>query len=83
MLNASLKARGSPFIPRLVDDHATHDRLLRVLSMPVSLGGKVSTVVGGAFNHPNDRCASCHLEHTKPAGPIAEADSGPSARRWW
>ncbi|MDB5422614.1 MAG: hypothetical protein JWQ29_30 [Phenylobacterium sp.] len=73
-LNASLKARGSPFIPRLIDDHAVHDRLLRGTPMPPSLGGKASAMIGRAFNHPNDRCASCHLEHTKPAGPIAAAD---------
>jgi len=73
-LNASLKARGSPFIPRLIDDHAVHDRLARGTPLPPSLGGKATALIGRAFNHPNDRCASCHLEHTKPAGPIAEAD---------
>ena len=73
-LNASLKARGSPFIPRLIDDHAVHDRLLRGTPLPPSFGGKAMTLVGKAFNHPNDRCASCHLEHTKPAGPTASAE---------
>jgi hypothetical protein len=73
-LNASLKARGSPFVPRLVDDHAAHDRLLRGTPPPPTLGGKALILVGRAFIHPSDRWASCHLEHTRPAGPTAEAD---------
>jgi len=73
-LNASLKDRGSPFIPRLIDDHAAHDRLLRGTPLPPSFGGKASALIGRAFNHPNDRCASCHLEHTRPAGPVADTD---------
>ncbi len=73
-LNADLGRRGSPFIPRLISDHAGHDRLLKAMPPPPTLGGKVKGLFGKAFNHPNDRCASCHLEHTGPKGPVIEAD---------
>lgn len=73
-LNADLKRRGSPFIPRLIPDHAAHDRLLRAIPPAPTIRGKVKNAVGQMFNHPNDRCASCHLEHTGPPGKPVEAD---------
>jgi hypothetical protein len=73
-LNDSLRRRGSPFIPRLIFDHAEHDRLLRAMPPPPTVTGWAQNAVAVAFNHPRDRCASCHREHAGPHGPIAEAD---------
>ena len=63
---------GSPFEPRLVFDHATPDRLAKGTPLP-SGPAMVGALVQRAFNHPTDRCASCHIEHTKPT-PIADED---------
>jgi hypothetical protein len=52
-------------MPRLVDVHAAKDRLARGSPPAATLGGKAAALVGRAFNRPNDRCASCHLEHAK------------------
>lgn len=72
-INAHLRDEGSPFAARLVFDHAAHDKLRRAAPMPATITGKIDTLVGRAFNHPNDRCASCHREHAGEAGPIADA----------
>lgn len=68
------KARnlGSPFEPRLVAEHAAHDRLMKGTPLPPGLGA-VSAVFQRALGHPTDRCASCHVEHTKPT-PVKDAD---------
>jgi hypothetical protein len=60
------KARslGSPFQPRLVAEHAAHDKLMKGTPLPPGLAG-VSAVFQRALGHPTDRCASCHIEHTK------------------
>ena len=73
-LNAALAQRGSPFIPRLIADHADHKKLLEAMPPPKTITGKIGGAFATAFNHPSDRCASCHLEHTAPKGPIKEAD---------
>lgn len=64
---ARSKDGGSPFEPRLVVDHAAHDKLRKAAPLPESFGPKIGAIVQRAFNHPTDRCASCHIEHTKPA----------------
>ncbi|MFN9925846.1 MAG: hypothetical protein ACK53I_02785, partial [Phenylobacterium sp.] len=63
---------GSPFEPRLVFDHAAPDRLAKGTPLPPG-PAMVGALVQRAFNHPTDRCASCHIEHTKPT-PIAGED---------
>ncbi len=65
---------GSPFTALLAADHAPHDKLRRAMPLPDGIGPKISTVVQRAMGHPTDRCASCHLEHTKP-GTVANAHS--------
>ena len=57
---------GSPFEPLLVAEHAPHSKLRAATPLPDALGPKVGAVIQRALNHPNDRCASCHIEHTKP-----------------
>jgi len=68
------KTLGSPFEPRLAPEHAAHKDLEKATPLPDGLGPKVSTLVQRAFNHPTDRCASCHIEHTK-AGKVEGADA--------
>lgn len=63
---AHAKSLGSPFAPRLIAEHADHDKLRKSAPLPEAIGPKVGAIIQRAFNHPTDRCASCHLEHTKP-----------------
>jgi hypothetical protein len=69
------KARnlGSPFRPLLAPEHAPHAKLEKATPLPPGLGA-VSTVFQRAVGHPTDRCASCHIEHTK-AGKVEGADA--------
>lgn len=74
---ANAKRLGSPFEPRLAAAHAAHADLEKATPLPSGLGPKVSVMVQRAFNHPTDRCASCHVEHTPakggpPAAPLSD-----------
>lgn len=60
---ANARRLGADASPALIWDHAAHDRLAAARPAPRGLGEAFTTVVSRAFNHPNDRCASCHLEH--------------------
>jgi hypothetical protein len=62
----------------LVREHADHDRLLRATPLPADFGGKVQAIFRRTFSHPNDRCASCHLEHVDAAGRLI-AQGNPAA----
>ncbi len=55
---------GSPFLPLQMSDHAPHARLTRALPPRPNFGDQAGELVAAAFNHPADRCASCHREHT-------------------
>ena len=63
-IDARVSAKGSPFLPLLVSEHASHERLVRAMPPPATIGGRVASVFQMAMNHPTDRCASCHREHT-------------------
>jgi hypothetical protein len=63
-IDARVTVRGSPFLPLLISDHAPHDRLMKATPPPPTIRGKVVSVFQTAMNHPSDRCASCHREHT-------------------
>lgn len=63
---ARSQAGGSPFEPQLISEHAAHDKLRKSAPLPDQLAPKIGAIVQRAFGHPTDRCASCHLEHTKP-----------------
>ncbi len=63
-IDARVTRKGSPFLPLLISDHAPHDRLLRAMPPPPTIRGQVVSIFQTAMNHPNDRCASCHREHT-------------------
>ena len=74
---ATAREAGSPFAPRLVVEHAAHKDLQKATPLPAGLGGKISVLTQRAFNHPTDRCASCHVEHTpakggKPDAPLSD-----------
>jgi hypothetical protein len=62
--DARVSREGSPFLPLLVVDHAPHARLQRAMPPPPTIRGKVGGLFETAMNHPSDRCASCHREHT-------------------
>jgi hypothetical protein len=72
---------GSPFRPLPVAEHAPHAKLEAASTLPRGLGAKATVLVQRAFNHPTNRCASCHIEHTKPreagADPHAPATDKP------
>lgn len=65
---AAARRLGSPFEPRLVAEHAPHADLEKATPLPPGFGRKVSVMVQRALNHPTDRCASCHIEHTPAKG---------------
>lgn len=63
-IDARVEAKGSPFLPLLISDHATHARLIKAMPAPPTIRGKVAAVFETVVDHPRDRCASCHREHT-------------------
>ena len=68
---------GGPEKVALVMDHAEHDRLGRAAPLPGDAVGKIKAVFARTFGHPNDRCASCHLEHLADA-PVKTPAGTPS-----
>ena len=74
---ASVKDRGSPFEPRLAPAHASSEDLRTAMPLPDAIGPKIGAIVQKAFNHPTDRCASCHIEHTKPQKVAGEDPKAP------
>lgn len=70
---SSAKRMGSPFEPRLIAQHADHAKLMKATPPPPGVGAKINVLVQRAFNHPTDRCASCHVEHTKARGGASDA----------
>ncbi|MGZ6015270.1 MAG: FHA domain-containing protein, partial [Phenylobacterium sp.] len=62
--DARVTRLGSPFLPLLMTDHAAHAKLIRAMPPPPTITGKVAGVFQTVMNHPSDRCASCHREHT-------------------
>jgi hypothetical protein len=74
---ARAKDAGSPFEPILIAEHAAHDKLEKAAPLPAGLASKAGVIVQRAFNHPTDRCASCHIEHTKAKAPAAADPRAP------
>ena len=70
---ARAKDLGSPFRPLQVVDHAPRERLSKGTPLPDGIGPKISTLIQRAVGHPTDRCASCHIEHTKPTAKPVDA----------
>jgi hypothetical protein len=66
-IDARVQSEGSPFLPLLVADHAPHSRLIRAMPPPTTIRGGAVSLFQTAMNHPSDRCASCHREHTTAA----------------
>lgn len=63
-IDARVTRAGSPFLPLLISDHAAHGLLVRAAPPPQTIRGRVASIFQTAMNHPSDRCASCHREHT-------------------
>ena len=76
---ANEAAWGGPTMVSLVHDHAAHDLLRDAAPPPRDVNGKVQAAFRMGFNHPNDRCASCHLEHLADAPLKTAAPGGPAA----
>ncbi len=71
-LASDMRSQGSPFPPQPARDHAPADRLWRAAPPAANLGRRVTDWFAHNFDHPNNRCASCHTEHVgsgaAPAG---------------
>jgi hypothetical protein len=63
-IDARVTAEGSAFLPLLVAEHADHAELAQAMPLPPTMRGQIAGVFQTALNHPTDRCASCHREHT-------------------
>ncbi len=64
---------GSPFAPVAAQDHAPSQRLERARVPPTDIGGRITNWVSQTFNHPNDRCVSCHVEHAGTGQAVSNA----------
>lgn len=73
---ASVRRAGSTDTLSFVRDHAPRNRILWGTPPPDHLGGQATAWVRRLFNIPEQRCASCHVEHvgnpasTRPPEPI-------------
>lgn len=63
-----LKARARPFVAVVASDHASLDRLLRAKPDYSEIGYRISSAIAVLFNHPQNRCTSCHTEHVSAKG---------------
>lgn len=77
---ANEAAWGGPTMVSLVHDHAAHDLLRDAAPPPRDLNASIQAAFRMGFNHPNTRCASCHLEHLADA-PIKGSAPGAAAPR--
>jgi hypothetical protein len=62
--DARVKRDGGANYPLLIFDHAPHERIRRAMPPPPTLRSRIGGVFETALDHPRDRCASCHREHT-------------------
>ncbi|HSC19523.1 MAG TPA: FHA domain-containing protein [Rhizomicrobium sp.] len=63
-----IKTEGGLFAAAAARDHAGFLRLLRAKPDYSELRYKLSAAVALVFNHPQNRCASCHTEHIGAKG---------------
>jgi len=77
---AAIKARnhdwGGPEKVSLIRDHADHEALMRAAPLPRDPIGAIQAIFRRTFNRPNERCASCHLEHLADT-PVKNANGTP------
>lgn len=81
LVAANEAAWGGPTMVSLVHDHAAHDLLGDATPPPRDLNGKIQAAFRLGFNHPNTRCASCHLEHLADAPLKTGAPASPPRPR--
>jgi hypothetical protein len=60
---SEMRGAGSPFAPSPAPDHASPERLLIATPVSADPGQRVQDWFSRTFDHPNNRCASCHTEH--------------------
>lgn len=65
----SVRRAGSPDTLSFVRDHAPRGRILWGAPPPAGITGQASAWVRRTFNLPEQRCASCHVEHV--GNPVA------------
>lgn len=65
-LAIEVRDAGSPVPPSPVRDHAALDRLLKAAPPDPDLRRRIEAWFESNFNHPNNRCVSCHIEHVGP-----------------
>ena len=83
-LDRRVQAQRSPLRPISVAEHGldggmrpdVHKRLIKAEPASADWSKRIQAV----FNHPTDRCASCHIEHTHSTGPQG-AKTGPAPRQ--
>jgi predicted CXXCH cytochrome family protein len=82
-LASELKSRGALTPIRLVAGHAPRNRLQDGSPGPIGWIGWSLRATELAANHPQGRCASCHLEHVDESGVRrkASADTHPAAAK--
>ncbi len=73
-LAASIRAQNGPFAAEPARDHAPFQRLLRAKPGYSDIGYKIGVALAVLFNHPRNRCASCHIEHVGAKGQRARPD---------
>jgi hypothetical protein len=62
-LSLDMRAMGSARPPYPARDHAEQERLLRAIPPDPNIRKRIAAFFQRAFNHPDNRCASCHIEH--------------------
>jgi hypothetical protein len=72
---ANEAAWGGPTQVSLVHEHAAPDLLRDATPPPRNATGRIQAAFRLGFNHPNNRCASCHLEHLADA-PVKASAAG-------
>ena len=67
LVASTVTAWGGPAKVSLIRNHAAPDLLRDATPPPRDVNGKVQAAFRLGFDHPNNRCASCHLEHLADA----------------
>ena len=81
LVAAKNESWGGPTKVALIQEHADHDLLVRAAPLPTDPVGRIQALFRRQFNHPNDRCASCHLEHLADAPAKGTATQTPPRPR--
>jgi len=70
-VNAQVASDGGKNAPSRVADHAAPTRLMWATPDPGDIGGQAKALARRIFNRPEQRCATCHIEHV--GNPLTDA----------